>query len=84
MSEMNEGCYIEGYERLAAAIVEQAAKDYKSALQRLTRKPLDCEAKRMVDDCERFFRKDIGRYSDLDGEAIIRAVRKKVLGRDVE
>lgn len=70
--------YMEGYERLAAAVVRQAVDDYKSALTRLKRKPHDKEAQRMVSDCERFFRRDMGMYSDLDGESIIRAIRERV------
>lgn len=69
---------MEGYQRLAAAVVKQAADDYKSALTRLRWKPHDREAKKMVNDCERFFRRDIGMYSDIDGQAIMKAIRKRV------
>lgn len=69
---------IEGYQRLAVAIVRQAADDYKSALTRLSREPHDYEAKKMVNDCERFFKKEIGMYSDLDGDAIMKAIKEKV------
>lgn len=30
------------------------------------------------EECERFFRKDMELYSDLDGEVIIKAIRKRV------
>lgn len=76
--DKHEDYCIEGYERLAAAVVGQAARDYKCALQRLRRKPFDQEAKRMVSDCERFFRNEIWIYSDLDGEAVMRAIRERV------
>ena len=34
--------------------------------------------KKMVNDCERFFKRDIGMYSDLDGEAIMKAIKERV------
>ena len=30
------------------------------------------------EECERFFRRDMGLYSDLDGEMIIRAIQERV------
>lgn len=73
----NDYC-IEGYQRLAAAVVEQAVVDYKKALRRLYRYPKDQEAQREKTECERFFRRDMGMYSDLDGESIIREIKKRV------
>ena len=63
---------------MAAAVVEQAVVDYTRALRRLSRHPRDVDAKRGKEECERFFRRDMGMYSDLDGESIIRAIREKV------
>ena len=74
---MSDNC-MEGYQRLAAAVVEQAVVDYTRALRRLSRHPNDADAKREKEECERFFRRDMGMYSDLDGESIIRAIREKV------
>lgn len=74
---MSDYC-MEGYQRLAAAVVEQAVVDYTRALRRLNRHPHDADAKRGKEECERFFRRDMGMYSDLDGESIIRAIREKV------
>lgn len=70
---------IEGYMSLAAAVVETAAKDYERAIKRLTKRPLDHEAKRTINECERFFRRDVGKYmlADIDGEAIIKAIRER-------
>lgn len=68
----------DGYERLCSAVVYQAVKDYRLALIRLHRKPKDMPASYTVEECENFFRKDIGFYCDLDGEALIRQIRKKV------
>lgn len=70
--------YIEEYMNLAAAVVERAVIDYYKALKKLERHPRDNEAKRTVSECERFFRRDIGIYSDADGESVIRAVKKRV------
>lgn len=83
MDKINEGCYIEGYERLAVAVVKQAALDYDRALRKLKRKPYDSEAFRMVNDCERFFRNEISMYSEIDGECIMKEIRKRVNGGDV-
>lgn len=69
---------MEGYRTLAIAIIEQAVKDYRCALRKLRRKPDNGVALHTVMECERFFRRDMGTYSDLDGEAIIREIRKKV------
>lgn len=74
---MSDYC-LEGYQRLAAAVVKQAVEDYTRALRRLYRHPFDNKAKDAKEECERFFRRDIGAYSDLDGETIIRAIKDKV------
>lgn len=69
---------LEGYERLRAAVVEQAVKDYRRALRRLYNHPDDRAALQEKAECERFFRRDIGMYSDLDGEMIINAIQRRV------
>ena len=69
---------MEGYNNLLAAIVRQAAIDYRRALKRLIRKPGCPEALQKVDECERFFRRDMGNYVSLDGERVIAALREKV------
>lgn len=69
---------MEGYNNLLAAIVRQATIDYRRALKRLIRKPGCPEALQMVDECERFFRRDMGNYVSLDGERVIAALREKV------
>ena len=68
----------EGYERLAAAVVEQAVTDYQRALRRLRHHPHDETALHGKEECERFFRRDMGLYSDLDGEMIIKAIQERV------
>lgn len=63
----------EPYERLANAIVLQTVKDFRAARRKLRRKPQNVEAKRMINDCERFFRSDwFVELTDVDGEAVLR------------
>ena len=69
---------MEWYNNLLAAIVRQAAIDYRKALKRLIRKTGDPESRQMVDECERFFRRDMKYYVNLDGEKVIAALREKV------
>lgn len=70
--------YIEQYQTLAAAVVEQAVTDYKAALKRIHRHPFDTDAARIINDCERFFLNEIEIYSDLDGQAIMKAIKEMV------
>ena len=65
------------YERLAAAIVVQAVKDYKSAFsvlinaRRKSRKTY--EAENMLNNCKRFFRSEwFGQLCEYDGERLIK------------
>lgn len=74
----NEEYCMEGYKALAAAVVSKAVQDYRLALRALYRKPNDRDAQHMKKEYEIFFRKNIGLYSELDGEAIIKAVQEKV------
>lgn len=68
----------EGYLRLAAAVVELAVKDYTKALRKLHRKPQDENARRVAEECERFFKNEAETYTNIDGQAIIKAIRKRV------
>ena len=74
---MSDYC-MEGYQRLAAAVVEQAARDYKHALRVLHRYPNDTDANKLKLDCEKFFLHEIGTYSDLDGGYIMRGIRENI------
>lgn len=71
---------INGYEKISAAVVEKAVRDYRFALKRLKRNPDDISAYRTKNDCERFFRDEIGIYCSLDGETIMRIIRDQVEG----
>lgn len=75
---MENGWSQEGYERLAAAIVLQAVTDYRRMLRRLCHRPHDESVLYEKKMCERFFKRGIERYSNLDGEAIMRAIRERV------
>ena len=60
-------------EKLVEAIIVQAVRDYSIALTEVV---VD---ERMVSDCERFFRSDwFQMLTDLDGEAIIREIKKQI------
>lgn len=69
---------IGGYQRLAVAVVKQAVTDYEIALKKLKRNRKDIWALKMRDDCERFFKGEVSTYTDIDGQAIMSAIRKKV------
>lgn len=69
---------IDGYVRLAHAIVEKAGKDYRTVLKRLKRHPEDSQAQYEKKRIEKFFREDAGAYMDVDGDYIIDRIRKEV------
>lgn len=67
------------FEKLANAIVIQAAKDYAEALKTLKKYPRDAEAKQMRNDCESFFRSSWYKALTLvDGEFLIRKLQTEV------
>ena len=69
---------ISGYERLAVAVVKQAVTDYEVALKKLKCNRKDIWASQMRNDCERFFEDEISMYTDIDGKAIMNAIKKRV------
>ena len=69
---------IDGYVRLAHAIVEKAGKDYRAVLKKLKRNPEDSQAQWEKMNIERFFRRDAGAYMEVDGDDIIDRIRKEV------
>lgn len=69
---------IDGYVRLAHAIVEKAGKDYRTVLKKLKRHPEDSQAQWEKMNIKRFFRKDAGAYMNIDGEYIIDRIREEV------
>ena len=73
---------MDGYERLANAIIIQAAKDYRAARKKLRRTRLSKEARYKaeaeVQSVERFFRSDwFSCLSELDGEFILRKLQEE-------
>ena len=67
-----------GYEALANAVVEQAAKDYRRARNRLDKDPYDFKGLRMRRDTERFFRSDwIKVLTSVSGEMILKMLEEE-------
>lgn len=67
------------YQRLANAIVEQAAKDYRSALKALARDSDNAYIQDEVKSLERFFRSRwYGILTDVDGEYLMERLRAEV------
>ena len=61
-----------GYEVVANAVIEQAAKDYRSALKKLKRNPDNEAAGIMKKDCEDFFQSsNFNRFTKIDGEMLM-------------
>ena len=70
---------MDAYEKLANAIIIQAAKDYRVAKRKLRRKPGNKDARTEAESIERFFRSDwFCALSDVDGEMLIRKLNEEV------
>lgn len=70
---------METYESLANAIIVQAVKDYREALQRLDRYPEKNDYKAEVKSIERFFCSNwYQMLTDLDGTLLMRKIREKM------
>lgn len=69
------------YEKLAAAVVMQAVKDYRKALRACRKSPSSHYVKSQTEALERFFCSDwFLLLTDLDGEMVIERIRKEVMG----
>jgi hypothetical protein len=69
----------EACQKLADAIVIQAAKDYRVALKRQKRNPYSETARRTISEVERFFRsKWYKSLTEIEGEYLIGRLRKEV------
>ena len=69
---------MDGYEMLAAAVVERAVLDYKEAMENIRAKYNVLEAQNVIRNLDRFFRSEwFGILSDLDGEDLIELMRRQ-------
>lgn len=74
-----------GYEALANAIIAQAVKDYEAALKNYMKRGYRGINDYGIKDLERFFRSEYYRMlTELDGEYLIKRVRRKVGITEVE
>ena len=70
---------MDSYEKLANAIILQAVKDYRMALQILKRCPNNADALADIEEIERFFRSQwYGALTSVDGEMLIRKLNEEV------
>ena len=70
----------EAYEKLAAAIVVQAAKDYKEALRQEARGKATPSTQSTIIECELFFKSQwFEALSDLDGPVLMERIKKLAL-----
>lgn len=68
-----------GYEELANAIILQAVKDYRDAVERLRYTPDDKSAQYDKRSIERFFRSEwFSILSDLNGELLLKKLKEEV------
>ena len=66
-----------GYIELAKAIIAQAAKDYRAALNQLSLNPNDKVAQRERNSIERFFRSDFfSILTNLNGEVLLAKLKE--------
>lgn len=69
---------MDAYQKLANAIVELAAKDYRSSLKALKRNPRNRDAMERAMECERFFKSDwMAALTDVDGEWLMERLREE-------
>ncbi len=69
----------EPYEKLAAAIILKAVKDYRDALKKHRKRPKYQPAIEMIAEVERFFRSEWYReLTSVDGDMLIRKLKSEV------
>ena len=67
------------YEALGNAVVLQAVKDYRDAVQKLSRGKKNTIAESTKQECERFFRFPyFNVFTQLDGKALLSQLEKEV------
>ncbi len=68
-----------GWQELANAIVEQAARDYVAVLKKLLRSPKNDKLRREKKSLERFFQSGwYGMLTHVDSDYLLKHLRKKV------
>jgi hypothetical protein len=66
------------YERLANAVVKQAADDWLLAVKKLKRGKRNPEAQRIKEDAEEFFLSERFKYfTSLDGKTLLRKLKEE-------
>ncbi len=72
---------MDGYERLANAIVILAAKDYRDALKKIKKNPHNRDAMDTAMQCERFFDSQwFSVLTEVDGGWLKEKLRREVVG----
>ena len=67
------------YEALGNAVVLQAVKDYRDAVQKLSRRKKNTIAESMKQECEIFFQSPyFNVFTQLDGKVILSQLEKEV------
>lgn len=67
------------YEALGNAVVLQAVKDYRDAVQKLSRGKKNTIAESTKKECERFFQSPyFNVFTQLDGKALLSQLEKEV------
>lgn len=67
------------YEALGNAVVLQAVKDYRDAVQKLSRGKKNTIAESTKQECERFFQSSyFNVFTQLDGKALLSQLEKEV------
>ena len=75
---------LELLEELGNAVVLQAVRDYRAALQRLRKHPTDGYASKMKYDCEEFFQSQrFDLFTRIDGKWLMEKLREEVMPDEV-
>ncbi len=70
---------LDPYEALGNVVVLQAVKDYRDAVQKLSRGKKNTNAESTKQECERFFQSPyFNVFTQLDGKALLSQLEKEV------
>ena len=71
---------MDGWQALANAVVQQAAKDYRADIRKVKRNPDAKAALKEALEIEKFFRSDwFSILTDVDGDYLIKRLRREAL-----